>query len=165
MPTAISADKRDDIIQRLANGEKPAAIAAAVGVGRTTVRRCKEKLQEAGGLPAVQALQVANSPAAQAYVEGDDDAIRDLLALMDLRAQAETMRILVQARNVHAASRSCDVAELYEILQYAAHQSKAILGTVATDEQLRELWTNVDSHIRAHYPQTVDRMSRAGLPL
>ena len=57
------------------------------------------------------------------------------------------------------------MAELYAILQYAAHQSKAILGTVATDEQLRELWTNVDSHIRAHYPQTVDRMSRAGLPL
>ena len=165
MPTAISADKRDEIIQRLANGEKPAAIAVAVGVSRTTVRRCKDQLQEAGGLPAVQARQVANIPAAQAYVEGDDDAIRDLLGLMDLKAQAETMRILVQARNVHASSRSCDVAELYQILQYATHQSKAILGSVATDQQLRDWWTSVDSYIRAHHPQTVDRMNRAGLPL
>lgn len=165
MPTAISADKRDDIYQRLAAGEKPAAIALAVGVDRKTVRNYAEKLKEAGGLPAVQARQVANIPAAQAYVEGDDDAIRDLLGLMDLKAQAETMRILVQARNVHASSRSCDVAELYEILHYAAHQSKAVLGAVATDDQLRDWWSGVIDHIRAHYPQTVDRMSRAGIPL
>ena len=165
MPTAISADKRDEIIQCLANGEKPAAIAAAVGVGRSTVRRYKEKLQEAGGLPAVRARQAADISAAKAYVEGDDGAIDDLLGLMDLKAQAETMRILVQARNVHASSRSCDVAELYEILHYAAHQSKAVLGAVATDDQLRDWWTGVIDHIRAHYPQTVDRMSRAGLSL
>ena len=165
MPTAISADKRDDIYQRLATGENPTAIALAAGVDRKTVRNYALKLKEAGGLPPVQAHQVANVAAAQAYVEGDDGAIRDLLGLMDLKAQAETMRTLVQARNVHASSRSCDVAELYEILHYAAHQSKAVLGSVATDEQLRAWWANVDSHIRAHYPQTVDRMSRAGIPL
>ena len=165
MPKPISSFQRDAINERLGAGEKPNAIALAVGVSRGTVRNYAAKLKEAGGLPAVRARQVANIPAAKAYVEGDDGAIDDLLGLMDLKAQAETMRILVQARNVHASSRSCDVAELYQILQYAAHQSKAILGSVATDEQLRDWWTSVDSYIRAHHPQTVDRMSRAGLPL
>ena len=165
MPPPISATKRDEINERLSAGEKQAAIARSVGVSPVTVWNYARKLKAAGGLPAVRARQVATIPAAQAYVEGDDGAIRDLLGLMDLKAQAETMRTLVQARNVYASSRSCDVAELYEILHYAAHQSKAVLGSVATDEQLRDWWTNVDSHIRAHYPQTVDRMSRAGIPL
>ena len=165
MPGKISIEKRDQIVAALAEGKKPGAIAGDVGVSRTTVRNIAADLAQNGGLPALKSMQLQTSPAALAYIEGDDEAVKDLLGMMDLKAQAETMRILVQARNVHSASRSCDVAELYEILQYSAHQSKAVLGAVASDEQLREWWTNVDAHIRAHYPKLVDRMSRAGLPL
>ena len=164
--TAISAyQARRNKRAPVCTGEKQAAIARSVGVSPVTVWNYARKLKAAGGLPAVRARQVATIPAAQAYVEGDDGAIRDLLGLMDLKAQAETMRTLVQARNVYASSRSCDVAELYEILHYSAHQSKAVLGAVATDDQLRSWWTGVIDHIRAHYPQTVDRMSRVGIPL
>ena len=164
MPNAISADKRNAINQRLAAGESPGAIAVAVGVARSTARKYAEKVKATGGLPALQASQVANIPAALAYVEGDDDAIRDLLGMMDLKSQAETMRILVQARNAQSDRRSCDVAELYEILQFAATQTKVVLGQ-DLDDDIRDIWRRVDSHIRARYPKIVDRMNRAGIPL
>ena len=150
MPTAISANKRDDITQRLAIGEAPHAIAVAVGVGRTTVRRYAAKLKEAGGIPAVQSGQVGNIPAAQAYVEGDDGRDPRLAGPYGPEGPGgDRCAFWLQARNVHSSSRSCDVAELYEILHYAAHQSKAVLGSVATDEQLRDWWTGVIDHIRA----------------
>ena len=164
MPNPISAYKRDDINERLANGEAPHTIAVAVGVARTTVRRYARKIKDAGGLTAVTAHQVANLPAARMYVEGDDSAADDLMALMDLKAQAETMRTLEQARNMHSASRSCDVAELYEILLFAATQTKVIFPS-GFDDQIRQVWSTVHSHIRASYPKTVDRMSRVGIPL
>ena len=164
MPNAISAQQRNDINERLAKGEAPLDIAIAVGVGRTTVRRYARKLKDAGGLPALRASQVATLPAARMYIEGDDEAADDLLRLMDLRQQAETMRILEQARSRHADSRSCDVAELYEILQFAATQTKVVMGQ-DHDDDIRDIWSRVDSHIRARHPKIVDRMSRAGIPL
>lgn len=162
MPNPISVEKRDAINERLAAGEKPAAV--AVGVGRTTVLRYAQKIRDSGGLAAVQALQVVNMPAARMYIEGDDKAVDDLLGLMDLKAQAQTMRTLVQARNVYAAGRSCDVAELYAILGYTFEQIK-VNCPAGFDGQIRQASRTVDSHIRARYPHIVDRLSRAGIPL
>ena len=157
MPNPISADKRDAINQRLANGEAPHGIAIAVGVDRSTVRRYAKKLMESGGLPAVQALQVANIPAAQAYVEGDDDAIRDLLGLMGLKAQAETMYTLTRARNLYQESRSVDVGVFADFLRHSADMLAALNGP------LEEWASAMNGYMHGSHPKVVDRLMRAGL--
>ena len=163
MSKPITAEKRAAINERLAAGEPPQAIADAEGVGRTTVRRCAARLTAMGGVPAIRAGQVADIPAARAFIEGDDAALDGVFALMDVKAQAETMRILINARSNYAKDRSCDVAELYQILKVFAKEHHVSFPT--EDEKLREAWRRMESHLRASYPHIVDRMARVGLPL
>ena len=161
MPAAISADKRDDIYRRLAAGEKPAAIAAAVGVDRKTVRNYVRKITEAGGLPAVQPRQVANIPAAVAYVQGDDHAVNDLLGLMDLRNQAQTMDILVRARQRYEAGRSVDVGVFADYLRYSLD---ILAGLAGVQSPLIDDWADaMNQYMHGNHPKVVDKLTRAGL--
>ena len=158
MPAQISLAKRADLdTGAWSEGEMPNAIARRVGVSRRTVSNYRRKAREAGGIPVVPAHQVAGIPAALAFIQGNDAAIDDQLNLMDLKAQAETMRILVQARNQHQESRSVDVVVFADFLRQSANVLAVLDGPV------EEWGSMMDNYMRGSQPLVVDRLKRDGL--
>ena len=128
MPAQISISKRDDIYRRVLEGETPNAIALGVGVSRRTASNYRRKLQESGGIPPVSEVQAAGRPAALDYINGDDQAVDDLLSQMDIKAQAETMHTLVRARNLYQEDRSVDVGVFAGFLRHSAELLAALGG-------------------------------------